>query len=60
MERQKPKEPGENEDRDKTIQTDIKTALAHGVHVGAAVNPFIREEDRPAIIEGKAQDPEWD
>jgi len=60
MERQKPEEPGKNEDREKTIQSNIKTALAHGVHIDAAVNPFIKEEDRPAIIEGKAQDPEWD
>ncbi len=51
MERQKPNEK---------IEADMKTAREHNVHVDAAVNPFINEDDRPAIINGQAQDPEWD
>ena len=42
------------------IKADIKVAQENGVCVDAAVNPFIAEEDRKDIIEGKAQDPEWD
>lgn len=42
------------------IEADMKTAREHGVHIDAAVNPFISDEDRPAIINGQAQDPEWD
>jgi len=60
MERQKPADPKTAEDRIKKIEADIKTALGHGVHIDAAVNPFIGEEDRQAVIEGTAQDPEWD
>jgi hypothetical protein len=60
MERQKSIDPKTIEDRNKKIEVDIKTALEHGVHIDAAVNPFIKEEDRQTIIEGKVQDPEWD
>lgn len=42
------------------IEADIKTARENGVHIDAAVNPFISEEDRQEIIKGLAQDPEWD
>ena len=38
----------------------MQTARNHEVHIDAAVNPFINEKDRPAIINGNAQDPEWD
>lgn len=42
------------------IEADMKTAKDNGVHVDAAVNPFIGEEDRQIIIKGLIQDPEWD
>lgn len=42
------------------IEVDIQTARESGVHIDAALNPFLNEEDRKDIIEDKAQDPEWD
>lgn len=42
------------------IEADMKTAQENGVHIDAAVNPFLNEEDRQEIIKGLAQDPEWD
>ena len=51
MERQIPSE---------IIEIDMQTAREHGVHIDVAVNPFIDEKDRQAILENKIQDPEWD
>jgi hypothetical protein len=42
------------------IAKNEKIAIDHNVHVGAATNLFIDEEDRQNILEGKEQDPEWD
>lgn len=35
-------------------------ALKNGVHIDVAANPFISEDQRKAVLEGKGQDPEWD
>lgn len=42
------------------IAKNIATAKANNVHIDVAVNPFIEKVDRPAILEKKEQDPEWD
>ena len=35
-------------------------ARIYGVHIDAAVNPFISKEDRFQIVTGQQQDPEYD
>lgn len=45
---------------DEKIMKDMETARKNGIHIDVAVNPFISEVDRPPILQGKAQDPEWD
>ena len=42
------------------IKADMETAIKNGVHIDVAVNPFINEEERMAILSSQMQDPEWD
>lgn len=42
------------------IERDIETARENGVHVDEAVNPFLSEEARQAIIKGEMQSGEYD
>jgi hypothetical protein len=37
-----------------------KERLPVEVHIDVRVNPFLKEDEKQAIIEGKLQDPEWD
>jgi len=45
---------------DPQIAADIKTALENGVHIDAAINPFLDEKTRQAVLNNLEQDPEWD
>lgn len=47
-------------ENEQNIIDQMEEARKNGVHIDVAVNPFIEEADRQAILEGLAQDPEWD
>ena len=50
----------EGEKTDEEIQALMNLAVKRGLPADVAVNPFITNEERRNILDGKIQDPEWD
>lgn len=50
----------ERQQTDPEIETKMEVARKNEVHIDTVVNPFLKQEDRSHILEGKMQDPEWD
>lgn len=42
------------------IEAKMEEARKNGVHIDVALSPFIEEDNRQPILDGQAQDPEWD